>query len=72
MKVVHTVNRVNPIPWRPDLAAPIILVARGLLPIFLPRFKKRDHNPHRPFGMVSDFFAPEITEITEITEKNGC
>ena len=27
------------------------------------------HNPHRPFDMVSDFFA---TEITEITEKKEC
>ena len=32
----------------------------------------RGHNPHRQFGMASDFFATEITEITEITEKKGC
>ena len=37
----------------------------------LGRYTACGHNPHRPFGMVSDYFATEITEITEITEKKG-
>ena len=36
------------------------------IPLFCFWYTVRGHNPHRLFGMVSDFFS------TEITEKKGC